>query len=40
MNATSPVGMAAKTRAGKATAPSRRRLLSRSRHSFVKTAQT
>ena len=40
MKATTAVGMAAKTIAGKATAPSSRRLLSRSRHSFTKTART
>ena len=38
MKATRPVGIAAKMSAGKATAPSRSRLLSRSRHSLTKTA--
>ena len=40
MNATSPVGMAAKMTAGKATAPSRTRFERRSRHSLPKTAPT
>ena len=38
MKATSPVGMAANTIAGKATAPSNTRLERRSRHSLPKTA--